>query len=443
MVNVIENLKELRKNKKLSQKELSSESGVTYTTLTKIEGGYIKNPTTEVLKKLAKALDTSIDALISSNTKPFKTLNKLEISKQALVNNFNLMQGFSPSKNIIPILKSNAYGHGIKEVIHCIDHLNFDMYGVDSYFEALEVLKHSDKQVLLIGSTHHDNFQYIDSPKVILAIQDISQLEFLINSNLKRTIHLKINTGMNRQGIDLPQLTKIAQRLAKSKIKVQGVFSHLHDADEDNPESMITQEENFKKAIGTIREAGIKPEFIHLENTAGSVALESELTNTFRLGLALYGYSPFTSQNQLDKKLKKLIPVATLKSTLINKHLIKKGERVGYGHNYIAEQDTITGTIPLGYNDYFIRKMSNKSFVNINGEDYKLAGNVSMNLASIELGQDDIDMYSEVIIFGNQESLKSTSKSQASIIQHAIDAETIIWELLVKLNPESIRRVVV
>jgi alanine racemase len=129
----------------------------------------------------------------------FDTLNNIYISKQAVLNNYDLIQKLNPGFTIFPVLKANAYGHGIKEIAKILNERKLDYIAVDSYYEFLQIEKVTKTPVLLIGYTIPSNFVNMDFSSISLVIFDINSLSELGKINKKVKIHLKVDTGMHRQ----------------------------------------------------------------------------------------------------------------------------------------------------------------------------------------------------------------------------------------------------
>ena len=133
--------------------------------------------------------------------KPFQTLNTIYLSREAILANLDLYASLNPGYSIFPVLKSNAYGHGIREIASILSKRNIDYIAVDSYYEALEVHKVNKTPILLIGYTLPENFQYMDFSFITPVVSDFNTLQALGETRKKIRVHLKIDTGMHRQGV--------------------------------------------------------------------------------------------------------------------------------------------------------------------------------------------------------------------------------------------------
>jgi alanine racemase len=313
------------------------------------------------------------------------------------------------------VLKSNAYGHGILQIAKILDEREFGYFVVDSYYEALKIWQVSNKNVLLIGSMDPLNLKNLNFDRLTITIQDLASLKELIRLKKEVRIHLKVNTGMNRQGFDIKDLDEVVKLIKNNKnIEVEGVLSHLADADNDNDEWTNKQIKVFEKVIELLENLGLKPKYYHLAATAGMVKVKNKKINAARVGLGLY-----------DGALR-------LKSKIIKIREIKKGDRVSYNGIFKADKKMRIGTIPVGYYEGLDRRLSNKWRVRVGDKYRQILGRICMNLSVIEVRKESQE-FDEVEVIGLGEN---------SIIEMAKQLETLPYEVLVGLS-ESIRRVVV
>lgn len=320
--------------------------------------------------------------------KYFRTLNLIEVDRKRILANYDKFAKDNPNCEIWPVLKSNAYGHGLELVTEILRARKFTYLIVDSYYEALKVKKISPRQkILIIGSTHPQNFRKMNFKNITMMIQDIESLKELERVNKKVPIHLKVNTGMNRQGFEIEDLPDV---------KVEGIFSHLASV-----KLAKRQAEIFKNNLKYM------PKYRHLCATEGSKIIKDPILNAVRLGIGLY-----------EGALK-------FKATITKVRLIKKGEKVSYEGTWMAKKDSWIGVISAGYYEGIDRRLSNKGLIKYKNKKYKIVGNVCMNLTVINFGR-----------------TRPKEWDQVEIILSPKLCNTIQYEILVKLN-ESIRRVIV
>lgn len=370
--------------------------------------------------------------------KNFKTLNLIKINRQNILDNYDLIQKLNPNCQIWPVLKSNAYGHGLAQITQILKARKFNYLIADSYYEALEIHKINPSQkVLLIGSTHPDNFPFLNFKYTTICIQDFISLKKLAELNRSVNFHLKINTGMNRQGIEPAEINKYCQFIQKHpKLNFEGVFSHLADA--DNSDNSFTQKQLnlFISCLEKIRKNNLSPKYCHLSATAGSAKIFHPSINALRLGLGLYGYNPLTPQDSSFKTIDKLKPALSLYSSIIKTRILGSKDKVSYNLTYQAKQKTQTAILPLGYNEGLDRNLSNCGFVKYQGKFLPIIGRVCMNLTII----DTLDAKPK--FFDPVEIISPHSKDLNSIENIAKTCHTIPYVILIHLH-SSIRRQIV
>jgi alanine racemase len=364
------------------------------------------------------------------------SLNTIEINRKNLLFNFDFFRK-ETGLEIWPVLKSNAYGHGIKQVTKILEERESDYLVVDGYNEVLEIRKVSKRPVLIIGEIRSENFSRINWKNVTMMVGDELTIRELEKLNKRIRVHLKVNTGMNRQGINVDEVRNIVNLIKKyPKLELEGVFSHLAEADEVNGEKTDFQLKQFEKAIEIIEKNGVKLKFCHLAASAGALKIKSNKVNAIRLGIGLYGINVLEKRDKIFRKMQELKPVLNFKSCFTTLRRIKKGEKVSYGGTWQAKKDTNIGVIPVGYNEGLDRRLSNKGWVNYKNVFYPIVGRICMNLAMVDLGDTAVKLFDEV------ETISNNREDKNSIENMARQCKTIPYDLLVKVN-SLVRRLVV
>lgn len=370
-------------------------------------------------------------------TRTLKTLNTMSISKSALLHNFDHFQNTFPTTHLFPVLKSNAYGHGIKAVTSILEERSVPYIAVDSYYEALQVRKYTSRPILLIGYTIPENVPLMDLDTVTITVYDMHLLEQLISLKKPARIHLKINTGMNRQGISPTELPIFLDKILHAPhVTFEGIFSHFSESDLEDTSHTSLQEEIFRKCLDTIESMMPLPQYIHLSATNGAFSITDRRINALRLGIGLYGYHNLSQRDPRTAWYKELKPALEVTSTVINRLSIKKGDHVSYAGNFIASDDMEIAVIPFGYYEGFTRKHSNTASVLWQGHLLPAIGNICMNITCIDTKGLPIQVGDPIAIVSTE------SESPCGINALSELTGTINHETLVKFS-ESIRRVVV
>lgn len=358
--------------------------------------------------------------------KKYQTLNTVFVSEAALRRNLQLYRDLLPEQAVCPVLKSNAYGHGLIPVAKIFDKEKPEFLIVDSLYEAYQLKKARIKTpILILGYTLPENLRAKRFP-FHFAVSDLESAEIL--SRKKTPLHLEIDTGMSRTGFRLHELPQTLDALRAMKANIEGVFTHLADA--DNPENNIKTDEQcelFLKAIMLIKEAGFAPKWIHASNSAGAVKAKIPQLNMARIGISLYGLSPLSENDPKKEFLRDLQPVMEVTSRIIAKKHLKSGDCVSYGCTFKANHNMTIGILPFGYYEGIPRSLSSVP---------PFIGRICMNHAMIDLTGSNLEV-------GDQFTVYSHIKTDENSFQNmAKKAGTIPYELTTKIA-ESIRREVV
>ena len=364
----------------------------------------------------------------------YRTLNKVMISAKALRHNLALYREIAPGKMVCPVLKANAYGHGLVEVARVLDSEKPEFFVVDSLHEAYQLKKAGIKsKILILGYTFPENLLRKKLP-FHFAVSDLGTAKAL--SKYKAKVHLKNDTGMNRMGFAMADLPQVLEEFKKLKVEVVGVLSHLADADNVHDASYTKQQfKKFEEAAGMVREAGFDPKYVHIEQSAGT--LHEGDFNMVRLGLGLYGVSPFEENDMRAQKLEKLKPMMQLESTLVGVRELKKGDRVSYSCTFTADRDMKIGMVPVGYYEALPWSLSNKGVLEVKGVLCPIVGRICMNYTMVDLtGVEEPQIGDKVVVYAADGAAKNSIANMAKL------AGCIPYELLTRVI-EGMRREVV
>lgn len=235
----------------------------------------------------------------------------------------------------------------------------------------------------------------------------------------KVSIHLKVETGMHRFGIDLDEIEEVLHKIERYNFfEISGVMTHFSCSEKPDSEITKLQLLNFKNVVEKIRKRGIKPKYIHFANSGGIIYFKDK-GNLVRPGIALYGGYP-----DLDSRKKlKLYPVMTLRSRIVEIKKLKKGETAGYGPTFVAKKNTVLGIVPIGYADGYFRALSNKGFAFCKHKKVRVVGTVSMKALYLDLTEvENVQKGDEVILLGgpNNEVPADEIASLAGTISYEI-----------------------
>lgn len=359
----------------------------------------------------------------------YKPLVEVLIYKDRLLNNLHVFQN-TYKIPIAPVLKSNAYGHGLIPIAKILEKENIPLLCVDSFYEAL-LLKNEKikKPILILGYTPFHTIQKSSLSNVSFGIISMKELEYLSkNISSKIKIHLEINTGMNRHGISFDQIEKAILLLKENSfILLEGIYSHLAEANKKSTlttlqiERWNTITKLFEKKFSSLR-------YIHLSATDGSIYSPLIRGNLIRLGIGLYGISSLSLP---------LTPVLELQSSIDSISTISSKESIGYEGTFISNRLMHIATIPLGYFEGVDRRLSNKGAVLIGNTWCPILGRISMNITTIDISKISyISIGEKVIVISKEKEAKNSIEEIAKLCQ------TIPYEILIHIAPH-LRRIVI
>jgi alanine racemase len=367
----------------------------------------------------------------------YRTLNRIELSRANTLHNIALVQQQHPDASVIPVLKSNAYGHGLREMAEILNHADCAFLAVDGYFEAAQIRYMTKHRILVLGYILPENVHLLDTKRCSFVVQDIACLEAFGRLHRPVRIHLEFNTGMNRLGLQPEEMRPYLNTIKKfPKLELEGIMTHLADADNEADNSFTrAQLQRFDQAIEAIRAAGLNPKYIHAAQTAGSAKPGSKYANAVRLGIGLYGINPLSPKDPHSKNLADLKPVLELKSTIIKTIDLQPGDKVSYNGIFTAPKKMRIGVLPLGYYEGVPRALSNQGEVTHDTSLLPIVGKVCMNHTMIDLKNTRLTVGDEVTVY-------SADPSHPNSVARLNERHQLPYALLVGLSA-TIRREIV
>ena len=370
-------------------------------------------------------------------------LTWVEINKAALIHNLNEFRRLiGNSTLLIPVVKSNAYGHGIVEVASiCESSDAVDRLAVVNLDEALLLRLCNIKkpiQILSFFEENDDKVKEAIKKNISFPVYSIKQLHYL-NSISKRIgisckIHIKIDTGTSRVGLTSEEIPEFINEIKKcNKLICEGIWSHFSSSESN---SKLTKKQNivFNKAEKIFNSCGINFEIKHISCTAATVLHNFAKHNAVRVGLGIYGLHPTaTTSKKID-----LVPVLTWKTKIIQVKNLKKGASISYGGKYIMPKNGKIAILPIGYFDGYDRAWSNKSHVIIRGKKCPVRGRICMNLTIVDVsGLKTCSVGDTVTLIGSQNKSRITVDELAKLSK-----DTINYEVVTNINPQISRFVI-
>jgi len=309
----------------------------------------------------------------------------IKINKQNFFHNLSQFTLKTGSKESIAIvLKDNAYGHGLELMAKLSAEFGLTQAVVRTYNEAQQI-KPYFKQILILGDKARKDNSFSFA---------INSLEDIEKAQIGSRVELKVDTGMHRNGVAMDEIEEAIKRIEKRELILVGLMTHNRSADELSSE-LFWQQKNFEKAVG-VTIPHIKNIRIHSFNSATSLRLPCNKQDTIRLGIGAYGYSELPNiYDTLDLK-----PVLSLWAKKISTRKVKKGERVGYGGDFMAPKDMTISTYDLGYGDGWMRSNSFEPF--ITAEELPILGRVSMDYIVLESTKEEVCIFNNAFSAGKQ-----------------------------------------
>jgi len=322
---------------------------------------------------------------------------KAIIKLDNLKNNIKYLKSISNESNLMPVVKANAYGHGMIEISKQLYNLGINCVCVATIKEAVELLNAKiGIDVLHLGKICYDSFSHYSNKNVILtinSIEDVKQINlYAENKRQKFRCHIKLDTGMNRMGCKPNDFKDVyLAAINSNSIFLEAVYSHLACSDDITSNHNIFQLKIFEETVSITKNDNIK---LHLLSSGGLFNYNDYCYDLVRLGISVYGVSPL---KKINNNLK---PVMELKAPIILLKNISRGEKIGYSCTYIADSDMKIAIVQLGYADGLNKNFETDGTVFVKDKEYPIVGRISMDLFAINCCNDNLKISDEVTIWG-------------------------------------------
>jgi len=333
------------------------------------------------------------------------------------------------NKNLLAVVKADGYGHGSLMCAPTLLACGINSFGVASIDEGIELRENKITcPILVLGAVPVWAYEAALDYNIEVSIfneEHIEAIKLLYERRKKKVpVQVKIDTGMNRIGINYKEAPEFINKLRTLNcLDLKGVFTHFADA--ENKDVLNSQIEQFNYVIDNIDTSGLK---IHCQNSLGALLIDDDRYNTIRLGITIYGLTPLTEGIKPVVKLPELKQLMSVKGRITNIHTIQKGEGVSYGHKFVADKETKVATVPLGYADGISRSLSGKIQGSINGHLVKQIGRITMDQMMFDITGLDANKGDIITILGEDEDNLLTIDSWAKILN------TINYELTCRLK---------
>ncbi|KEI06903.1 alanine racemase [Clostridium botulinum] len=345
-----------------------------------------------------------------------------EINLDNLAFNMKEIKKISSSKEIIGIVKADAYGHGALDVAPTLIENGATGLAVAVINEGVELRRSGiECPIMVLGFTAptliHTLLRH-DIEQTVFSLEYAKQLsEVAEKMHKKIKIHIAVDTGMGRIGF-LPNKESVQDVKKISNlpnIEIKGIFTHFSTADESNKEYTYYQLKKFNEFYDELKKENVNIQTRHIANSAAIMELSETQFEGVRPGIILYGYYP---SDQVDKSKLKLKPVMELKTNIVHIKKISSGQYISYGRKFKTERESVIATIPVGYADGYTRRLFNKAKVIINGQIAPIIGTICMDQCMIDITdiKGNVKIGDEVILMGQKNGIKIDANDIASML---------------------------
>ena len=355
---------------------------------------------------------------------------RVEVDLKVLAENFRQIKASAGTAMVMPVLKANAYGHGLVRVAQLMQELNADYLGVAVLEEGILLRRQGiTTPILVLGGIWGNQIPHFikyDLSITASSVGKLNQIEEVAQQMKKRArVHLKIDTGMERIGVHYYSAEKLLEASLNCKhIDIIGIYSHFASSDSSDLTFAKIQLERFLETVSFYDKHSVHSPIKHIANSGAILQMPEATLDLVRPGIMLYGVYP----SQEVKHTIKVNPALSWKSLVVYFKIIKEGSTVSYGMKWQAGHDVRAVTVPLGYGDGYLRSMSHKAEVLIRGKRYPVVGVISMDQIVVNIENDSAYNGDEVILIG------SDGNSSITVEELAGWAGTIPYEILTNIN---------
>jgi len=355
---------------------------------------------------------------------------RVEVDIKVLAENFKAIKAHVNKTKVMPILKANAYGHGLVRVAQLYEELKADYLGVAVVEEGILLREMGIKMpILVLGGIWGNQIPLFLKHNLSITASSIDKLKQIDETaeemKIKAIVYLKIDTGMERLGVHYYNAEKFLEAAYKCKnIFVEGIFSHFATAEYEDLTFAKLQLERFNEVLEYFNKHSIKPPMRHISNSGAVLQIPEANFDMVRPGILLYGVYP---RREMQKVIE-VSPALTWKSLVVYFKVIKAEHPVGYGLSWRTNRNVRAVTVPVGYGDGYFRSMFQKAEVLIRGKRYPVVGSISMDQIVVNIDQASAYNGDEVILLGNDGTHSITAEDLAEW------ADTIPYEILTNIN---------
>ena len=335
------------------------------------------------------------------------------------------------------VVKADAYGHGAVPVAKCLAGCGVEWFGVATVEEALE-LRAADimQPILLLGGLYMSDPAHLVEYRLTPSVSSTARLDTYAQCARRYgqsiEFHLKVDTGIGRLGLPPDRLASFVRHYRELEgLRLTGFFTHLASAEDLVATQTLDQAARFRKALDELREAGVKPEWVHVSNSAALLAGLDFPENLVRVGALLFGYCLplITPPGREASQAEAFEPVLTFKSRVVYLKDVPSGTPLGYGGAFHTRRPSRIATVPVGYADGLSRALSNRGCAIVRDRYARIVGNISMDLTLLDVTDiPGVDVGDEILLLGTSEHCSISALEIAQLL------ETVPYEVLCSIG---------
>jgi alanine racemase len=360
-------------------------------------------------------------------------LREARVDLGAISRNVETIRAAVAPSAVMVVVKANGYGHGAVESARAALAGGASALGVVDIPEAL-ALRAAGVDAPLLTWLHGSGADFAAATEagVDLGVNHLAQLERVAASSGVASVHLKVDSGLGRNGASEQECDALFEAAARheraGRLRVTGFFSHLANAGESADADQV---QRFTSLLEQARGAGLDPAAVHLAATAGALRLPAARFDLVRIGVGAYGLSPFDDASSAELGL---VPAMTLSAEIVSAKRVPAGTGVSYGHDYLAPRETTLVLVPVGYADGIPRHASGAGPVSINGRTFAVSGRIAMDQFVVDVGDHPVSVGDRAVLFGDP----ATGVPGAT--DWADAADTINYEVVTRIGNRVERR---
>ena len=352
----------------------------------------------------------------------------IEVDHAAIRHNLSVVRGLAPGAAVIGVVKANAYGHGDVAVARTLVAAGVERLGVATVDEAVALRAAGiEVPIVVLWAIGPQEVPAVAELGVEPIVFDHRTIDLLAaaGSAVPIAVHLKVDTGLGRQGAAPAEAVPLAGAIVASPgLRLAGTLTHLAVAGEDEAATEV-QLLRFARALDALHSAGIDPGVVHVSASGGILAGHIGPADAVRPGLALYGLLPAWAADR-DPGLR---PALSIRARALNLFDLSAGEALGYGYRFRTPRDTRIATLGIGYGDGWPRVHANNGWVLVRGQRAPIVGAISMDGLTVDVGRvAGVTYDDEFVLIGEQEGARITADEVAA------ERRTINYEVTTALR---------